>query len=314
MPVRKLPEFNPGVRAFYRIIGQLQSFDNTPSKYVTEWCKSHQKKALVNGKQIQEWDKGDYEANLEIETYVAWLLAQHPKTDESTPGLVNVNNLRVGEVSRHFESGISGDISGWMQHHLVAGFWAYSQDLNILDNGGIFSFGRTNIGGTSSVNLNLTARSSEDLLSDSFLVVFDRVLPDGDIDTVRLIIPSDRVCRKAVSELLTDMGSEIAPESWRDQALCGLAPAVVTSVDTAGSYAGDKLSAYVRNTASSPETIRPSISFLGTELRHSVYFGSAIRFGESEWHELFPTALIVTLTDAIASISAKHGVPVGLRL
>jgi hypothetical protein len=253
-----------------------------------------------------QWDKFDYEANLEIEQSALRLLGRHIATDESTPGLVRFDGLRVGEVTRHFETWTAGEIDGWVQHQLVGGFHGWG---NVLS-GGDLRQSSFSLSGSSQIELNIAARSGTDLTSDSFLAVFDRPLPDGDIDTVRLVVPSEGVCRQLVETSIVAMGSLIAPRSWRDLALRGLAPMVAASVNPAGSYAGDKLSAYARNSGAE----RPPVSILGAELSHHSYFGAAIRFGDGDWLELFPAALIAAFKEMVAEISSKHGVPVGLRL
>jgi hypothetical protein len=271
----------------------------------SEYTKSYSLPVLGVPGKWQMWDRRDYRANLALEAELPALLTRDIKTDETTPGLVRLSDLHVGEVSRHFETWTSGEIRGWMRHNLGISGLAYSMPLGNGDQ--LTSFGGS-IRGTSQVQLNLEARSGTDLLSDACLAVFDRPLSGGDLDTIRVVIPSENGCRSGVAGAMEDLGAAIGPESWRDLALRGLEPVMTSRLQSSGSYVADRLSAYARTAG----VERPPMTVLAAQLKLNVYQGAAIRFGDGAWLELFPAALIVAIGNTVKEISARHGVPIGI--
>jgi hypothetical protein len=133
-----------------------------------------------------------------------------PVTDESVDGVVVYKALKVGEVERHFDQVTSSSIQGQMQHAFKmsgSGSSIHDVPLRALF-GDTRSFYEFNGSGISDVQLGLSGSSRDDLTGDAFVAVFEQRLPDGTIDTIRAIVPSEGQVRSYVGQLLN---------AWRTQ-------------------------------------------------------------------------------------------------
>ena len=119
-----------------------------------------------------------------------------PPTSPAIPGLTTFRGLRVGELSSHFDSTTTGQITGTMHHDLIGGFSGISLDLalGIVDTA---LAGSIAIKGASAVDLISNSTSRVDLFSQSFVAIFD-VGTDGRRETLRVIAPSEPVCRERI--------------------------------------------------------------------------------------------------------------------
>jgi hypothetical protein len=251
-----------------------------------------------------KWDKGDYAASVELEETIPRIIARLPPSDDRTPGLVRLDGLRVGEVSRHFEASTIGAINGWMEHRLGLEGWAAGARVG----SSALGIGRLGLGGGSTVSLSLDMVTQDDLTSDGFVAVFDVVEAGIASDTVRVVVPGDGACGRMVAAWMRQLGTMVGRESWRDLALRGLADAVGTAIGTEASYVSDRLTAYFRSepTESSPVTV------LGVPLKRQVCLGAAICLSPStEWLQLFPAATLGEIERCVAEVSQRHAVPLG---
>jgi hypothetical protein len=203
---------------------------------------------------------------------------QTPLTGPNTPGCVTVNDLRVGEVERHFDTASLGSIQGSSTHQLSGSFsWGGSflgaAGASVLG-GGVRGGGSMSVSGESTFDLTSQALSRADLLSDAVLAIFDQASPAGVPDTVRLVLPSARAARSALQELF----------------LGGPIPFPVPEVQS--SYVGDRLTAILRL---HPEPA-PVFSAVGVPIGPHSLIAGAVRFpGQDEWIQVFPLGLLAFL-------------------
>ncbi len=205
-----------------------------------------------------------------------------PPTTSATVGVVVFEDLQVGEVQRHFDSQTAGQISGVLQHELgIHG--------GMIGLGG-FSVGRLGISGASAVDLQTQATTRDDLLNDAFVAVFDRLLPSGMVDTVRVVAPSEAATREILTEHLRAMYEAMGSQkSVGTQQFERMIQTTMSMVSTDVGYVSDQLSAVVRR---KPDPA-PLFKVVGLPLGQHALLGGSIQFpGSSEWHQLFPVELM----------------------
>jgi hypothetical protein len=72
--------------------------------------------------------------------------------------------MRLGEVSRHFDTNAAATISGWLTHNLGFRGWAIGAGV-----GGVgLGVGTLGLSGTSKVSLTTSGTSRDNLMSDGF--------------------------------------------------------------------------------------------------------------------------------------------------
>jgi DNA-binding SARP family transcriptional activator len=220
-----------------------------------------------------------------------------PMTNELVEGVRVYTALRVGEVERHFEQLTSGSIDGQMRH-------TFSLDGTSTTIHGIPSLTYDTktwmeaVGsGQSSVQLAQAGVSSDDLTSDAFVAVFEHVLPDGEVDTIRVMVPSERQARAHVAQLLNSWAWQLGQGSDRELMLRRYSGTIFEGVTCESSYVSDRLGAILRMAA----VDRPAVTVIGEPIgEHSVLAG-AIRFGsDGPLFQLFPIALVHALSAFIA--------------
>jgi hypothetical protein len=205
-----------------------------------------------------------------------------PPTTPATAGVVVFEDVQVGEVQRHFDSQTAALISGVLQHELgIHG--------GVIGLGG-FSVGRLGISGASTVDLQTQATTRDDLLNDAFVAVFDRLLPSGMVDTVRVVAPSEAATREILAghlrAMYEGMGSR---KSVGTQQFERIVQTTMSMVSTDVGYVSDQLSAVLRR---KPDPA-PVFTVVGLPLGQHALLGGSIQFpGADEWHQLFPVELM----------------------
>lgn len=208
-----------------------------------------------------------------------------PPTTPATAGVVVLENVQLGEFQRHFDSQTAGQISGVLQHELGI----HGGIVGI----GRFSVGRLGVSGTSSVDLQIQATTRDDLLNDAFVAVFDRPLPSGMVETLRVVAPSENATREILAEHLRAMYEGMGSRKSIDPLqLERMIQTTMSMVSTEVGYVSDQLSAVLRR---KPEPA-PLFEVVGLPLGPHALLGGAIRFpGDDEWHQLFPVELMRVL-------------------
>lgn len=208
-----------------------------------------------------------------------------PETNPSTPGVVTRAGLRLGELSRHFDSKTLGTITGFMNHSL--GFEGWGVGVSV----GRFTLGtgRLGLSGASTVELSASSIARTDMLNDGFIAVFEAEV-GNDIDTLRLVVPSEAACRSAMADAIQILDAGIKPgRRWSPTSLQRLVAQSQALVSTETSYVSDRLNAALR--ADDAKSRRFAV--VGVELAPHELLGGAIQFpGDSVWHQLFPVALM----------------------
>jgi hypothetical protein len=205
-----------------------------------------------------------------------------PPTTAATAGVVALEDLQVGEVQRHFDSQTVGQISGVLQHELgIHG--------GMIGLGGFF-IGRLGISGASGVDLQTQAATRDDLLNDAFVAVFDRPLPSGMVETVRVVAPSEAATREILAEHLRAMYEEMGSQkSVGTQRFERMIQTTMSMVSTDVGYVSDQLSAVLRR---KPDPA-PLFKVVGLPLGQHALLGGSIQFpGDNQWHQLFPVEFI----------------------
>lgn len=223
-----------------------------------------------------------------------------PETAPSTPGVVTRTGLRLGEISRNFDSKTLGTISGFMHHSL--GFEGWSIGLSA----GRFGLGIGSLGlsGTSTVQLTASEVTRTDMLNDGFVAVFESEA-DGDVDTLRLVAPSDEASRAVLDEAIQTINVGMKPgKRFSPAALERLISKCQSLISTEVSYASDRLNSVLR--ADNARSRRFAV--VGVELSPHSLLGGAIQFpGDSAWHQLFPIALMRMLGgEELAGLDSGH--------
>ena len=210
-----------------------------------------------------------------------------PPTTPATYGVITRAGLQIGEVSRHFDSGTAGQITGSIAHE----FGFHGGAVGITVRGVGLGVGSLGLSGQSSANLQTESTTRPDLLNDGFLAVFDEPSPLGIPDTLRVVVPSEAACREMLQELMAAAGAAVVGGLTALQ-LSHLT-AVATSVSTEIGYVADRLSAVIR-VSPSPS---PVFSVVGLEVGSHTLLGGAIQMpGEERWMQLFPFGLLRAIT------------------
>jgi hypothetical protein len=124
-----------------------------------------------------------------------------------------------------------------------------------------------------------------DLGGDGFVAVLEQEQPNGMIDTLRIIAPSEPACREYIAHLLSAMGATFGTGSHVDETFRRYAPQLAASLPCEVSHVSDQLRAVLRQ----PPERRPTVAVVGEALGGAAILGGAIRVGaDGPWQQLFP--------------------------
>jgi hypothetical protein len=222
--------------------------------------------------------------------------------------------MRLGEVSRHFDTNTASTISGWLTHNLGFHGWAIGAEVGGVELGS----GSLGLSGTSQVSLTTSGTSRDNLMSDGFFAVLEQDTPSG-IDTLRMVVPSEQAARELVKALLDealDSFTAITNPRFKTRwmmypqahsTLAQFVPMLLSFPDEA-SYVSDRLHAVIRM----PEPSRPLLNIWGEPLGQHAVLASSVQFGdEGAIQPLFPVDLITQLqvTTRLATYLAEYGKP-----
>ena len=236
----------------------------------------------------------DYRASQIIEQHLGDVARRDEPLSDSSPNVLTVRDARVGEVSQHFDQRLSASVSGWLRHELGLHGWGAAGSVGNVGLG----LGNVGISGSSLVNLDVSGVIRDDLSGDGFVAVLERDQPNGAIDTVRVIVPSEPACREYIANLMSAMGTTFGGGSHRDETLRRFGPQLAASFPCDVSHVSDQLRAILRQ----PTERRPAVSVVGEDLGASVMLGGAIRIGgDAPWQQLF------SISRSRAILSAVEG-------
>ncbi len=247
------------------------------------------------------WSRQDdvdrYASQVMSETFTL-MAGRHEPLSDASPGLRSIHDARVGEVSQHFDQGISAAVTGWLRHEFSLHGWGVGVSLDSLGLG----TGKLGLSGSSSVALGVHGVLRDDLSGDGFVAVLERDLPSGTVDTVRVIVPSEPACREYVANLVSAIGARVGPGTQLDSTCRTHAPRLASSFPCDVAHASDQLRAVLRQ----PAERRPSVSVVGEDLGGSVILGGAIRIGpDGPWQQLFPIVRSREILDSAGALTAK---------
>lgn len=226
---------------------------------------------MANIQPVNDENNRDYRVSKAIETGVPIVCSGPVFPPGSAPGFSRILDLRLGEISRHFDSQLAASLEGWMDHDL--GFHGFGVGLGV---GGVgVRVGNLGLAGHSDVHLTMTGTARDNLLVDAFMAVLEEDLPRGGLDTVRVVVPSEPAARQFVSGLLDQWAERFGAGSHTEYIVrAGAIKMVQGSFKLDVSYVSDRLGAILRM----PPEKRPTISIVGPELAEHIVLGSAIRF------------------------------------
>lgn len=242
----------------------------------------------------------DFNVADSISQRMSRLLTNAQHTLELQPSSLRpVQQLRLGEIARHFDSQTTASIEGWLDHNL--GVQGYGVALQVGRVG--IGLGRIGVSGQSDVHLSFSGTTRDNLLGDGFIAVFEQDLSGGGIDTLRVIVPSDPASRDMVTQFATALGRGFGEGSHTEGILAGNAALLAKSFHTNVSYISDRLNAVLRM----PAEQRPMISVVGAPITEHALLGGALQFaGDNTWYQLFPVVLIEQLTELVAEASGQE--------
>lgn len=228
----------------------------------------------------REWAKRndmDYSASQAIGERLRVIGARMEPLSDRSSDMRIIQGANVGEISPHFDQRVSASISGWFHHELGLHGWGV---------GG--SVGKVGISGASRVDLDVSGVMRDNLGGDGFIAVFEQDQPNGMIDTIRIIVPSDPACREYIAQLLPAIGATFGTGSHVDATFRRYAPQLAVSFPCDVSHVSDQLRAILRQ----PLERRPTVTVVGEDLGGAAILGGAIRFGvDGSWQQLFPLSL-----------------------
>ena len=139
--------------------------------------------------------------------------------------------------------------------------------------------------GQSQMNLSASGSIRDDLLADSFIAVLERDRPDGMVDTVRVVVPSEPAIREFLNQFVHTLGKQVVEDSH-----CYAAFSELASLPLSVSYVSDLLASTLRR----PPQSRPTVNVIGARLAEGIILGEAIQFShDPRWYNLFPISICV---------------------
>jgi hypothetical protein len=246
---------------------------------------------------VKAGNRWDHDLSRWLEGQLQSLYVSPPPTLPESPEVWLVQDLRLGEVERHFDSQQAASITGWLQHQLAIRGFSVGLPVGGLDLG----IGRFRAMGSSRADLALSGTMRDELIGEGFIAVLEMPSSSGMPDTLRLVVPSDAVCRAYVSQLLETWSAQLGPETYAGQVLARYSAALAHVVQIETSYVSDRLAALLRL----PAGKRPRLTALGVRISEHAMLAGALRFGQEEsFQQLFPVALVQALIEAMGQVQS----------
>jgi len=235
----------------------------------------------------RQWSKRnnwDYSASQAIAQRLSGIGGRIEPLSHRSSGMRIIQGATVGEISQHFDQRVSASISGWLQHELGFHGWGVGVSVGRIGLG----VGQVGLSGASRVDLDVSGVMRDNLHGDRFIAVLEQEQPNGMIDTIRIIAPSEPACREYIAQLLTAIGATFGGGSHVEATFQRYAPQLAASFPCDVSHVSDQLRAMLRQ----PPERRATVAVVGEDLGGSAILGGAIRVGAgSPWQQLFPLSL-----------------------
>ena len=243
--------------------------------------------------EVYQENARDYEISKRINSTLPALLlpAQFP-VYTSDPDVCVYRDLRLGELTRHFDRQTAGSISGWLTHRFNLAFSAYRGPMS-PGSDHTTSTGSGMIAGSSSVQLSLEATTRDNISSNAFVAVLETEIVQGNVETIRLVVPGESVIHDYLFRLAHELGSSCGQGTWREEVLQKYASRLKEAILSDVTHVSDQLSAILRM---APQD-RPTINVTGVKVSPHVILGATIQFGpDGQQYLLFPVGVIQALT------------------
>lgn len=235
----------------------------------------------------REWAKRndlDYSASLTLAHRLHDLDPRHEVVSNRSAGMRVIQDVKVGEVSRHFDQRLNASVGGWLHHELgLHGWWVGGSAGKVG-----LGIGQVGISGTSEVDLHITGVMRDDLAGDGFVAILEHEQTNGVIDTIRVIVPSEPACRAYIVHHLKVIRANMTTGSHVESAFLRDTAKVAASFPCEVTRVSDQLRALLRQ----PPERRPTVTVVGADLGGAVILGCAFRVSaEGTWRQLFPLGL-----------------------
>ncbi len=238
----------------------------------------------LNHRDLREWSKRndrDYSASQAIGRRLSDIGGRNEPLSDLSSGMQVIQGATVGEISQHFDQRLSASVSGWLHRELGLHGWGVGVSAGRVGLG----VGKVGISGSSSVDLDVSGVIRNDLGGDGFVAVLEQDRPNGMIDTLRIIVPSEPACREYIANLLSAIGATFGTGSHVDETFRRYSSQLAASFPCDVSHVSDQIRALLRR----PPERRPTVSVIGEDVGGSAILGGAIRIGaDGPWHQLFP--------------------------
>lgn len=237
----------------------------------------------------------DFQTCRALEPVLVDLQSGYPRAGEQeVAGTVTIEGMRLGEITRHFDSSTNAVIEGWLDHTL--GVFGHGLGVQI----GRFGVGIGSIGiaGRSDVHLTSRGITRDSLMGDGFIAVLEEHRGSGVVETLRVVVPSEDSCRDYIRSLLESLS--IGEDSHTGVLLDRYLSRILSVIRTDISYVSDQLMANARR----PLEDRPPIAVAGTPLTDHAMVGGAVKIGTNQrWLQLFPLSIVQQIVGPTAESS-----------
>lgn len=214
--------------------------------------------------------------------------------DSDAQGQVTLADLRLVESARHFDSQLSASIGGWLDHNLGLHGFGVGTHLGGLG----LNLGTFGLSGQSQAHLSVDGTARDNLVGEGFMAVFERRGPDGQTDTVRLVVPPEAVAREMLAQVLSTATQAYIEGSHAAQAVTTAAPHLMAVLPAETSHVSDRLSLMSKT----GDGERFGVSVAGVEISTGVLLGAAIKLEpDGAWSQLFPLPLMRRVEEAIGA-------------
>lgn len=220
-----------------------------------------------------------------------------PAINDKSSGVFVLKKYSVGEISRHFDSQINAQITGWLDHEFYGG------GVGIIDWGNLgMIIGTLGFQGMSQVNLDLAGTARDNLAGDGFVAVLENSQSPDQGSILRVVAPSEPAAREFVASLLLSLGKGCGEGSYQDEAFRRNIDGLTSLVRTDISYVSDRLTSILRMESNR----RPAVSLAGVKLGEHTILGGAIQFDNDErWYQLFPSGLVREIGHVVDKLPAR---------
>jgi hypothetical protein len=250
-----------------------------------------------SGKRKSLIPQNEYDYNLSNSIYNSFVTLHNSSpniVDDKMKGVLVYRSYSLGEIVRHFDNQTNAQITGWLDHKFGVVGWGVGVQMGSVGLG----TGQTGIIGKSSVHLDLTGTTRDNLVGDGFVAVIEQNPLSGKGDIVRVAVPSEPASREYITTLILSLGRGFGEGSYREEVFRKNIGFLQSSIRSDITYVSDRLSSISRMEPSR----KPTITVVGSGLSEHCVLAGAIQFeNDNRWYQLFPLSLIQKIIEIAGS-------------